>query len=169
MEIRNILAYFSDEDKAGKAISTLRERGVVIKNVHAPYYVHKFDELLSIKRTRLLVIGFAAGLTGLILAVAMQIWTSAYDWPLIVGGKPFNSFPAFIPVTFELTVLFSGVIGIGALMLRNKMFPLAKRDIYSGVTCDKFVVVIEQRDESIDSKEIISLLNKLNVEAIEEI
>jgi hypothetical protein len=89
--------------------------------------------------------------------LGLQVWTSAYDWPLNVGGKPFNSFPLFIPVTFELTVLFSGLIAIGVLLVRNRLWLFSKRLVFSRVTDDRFVIVLKQSDASFDVSRAMKL------------
>ena len=105
---------------------------------------------MSLRPSRLTWIAFAAGAIGLILALTLQIWTSAYDWPLNVGGKPFNSFPLFIPVAFELTVLFSGLIAIAVLFARNRLWLFSKRRVFEQITDDRFVLVLRQSDASFD-------------------
>jgi hypothetical protein len=86
-----------------------------------------------------------------------------YDWPLNVGGKPFNSFPLFIPVTFELTVLFSGLIAIGVLLLRNRMWIFSKRLVFDRVTDDRFVMVLRQSDASFDARKAMELFARHGV------
>lgn len=168
MDTKYYIAFYDNEDAIISAAKTCRKKGIKIFDVYTPYYVHELDSVLGVPRTRLLVIGFLAGVLGLFLAVLMQVWTSAYDWPLVVGGKPFNSFPAFIPVSFELTVLFSGLIGIGALFIRDRLWPLSRRHVFEGVTSDKFVMVVEQKDVAIDSGDIYTVLNLFQPVKIEE-
>jgi hypothetical protein len=89
--------------------------------------------------------------------LGLQVWTSVYDWPLNVGGKPFNSFPLFIPVTFELTVLFSGLIAIGVLLMRNRLWLFSKRRVFDRVSDDRFVLVLTQYDASFDARRAMKL------------
>lgn len=158
MTNRYYAGYFTTESGILHATKEARERGFAIADVFTPYPVHGLDEAMALKRSNLIWVGFAAGLFGLIFALILQIWTSAYDWPLNVGGKPFNSFPVFIPVAFELTVLFSGLIAVGALFIRNRMWPTMKRPVLPGVTNDRFVLVLHQIDGSFDFKEARRIL-----------
>jgi hypothetical protein len=113
-------------------------------------------------------IAFVAGAVGLVFALTLQVWTSAYDWPLNVGGKPFNSFPLFIPVAFELTVLFSGLIAIGVLFARNRMWLFSKRRVFDQVTDDHFVLVLKQSDASFDIEKALILFARYHaVDVIE--
>lgn len=168
METRYFISFYDNEDAILNAAKTCRQRGLRVYDAFTPYYVHGLDDVLGVPRTRLLWIGFLAGVVGLALGVALQVWTSAHDWPLVVGGKPFNSFPAFIPVIFELTVLFAGLIGIGALFIRNRMWPLSHRHVFEGVSNDKFVLVVEQRDVAMDARDIRSTLELFQPAKIEE-
>jgi hypothetical protein len=150
-------AYFKREEDLLAATREARAAGFEIHDVYTPYAVHGLDEAMGLQRTRLAWIAFAAGVLGLACGLLLQIWTSAYDWPLNVGGKPFNSFPLFIPVTFELTVLFSGLIAIGVLFLRNRLWLFNRRRVFERVTDDRFVLVLRQPDASFDAERAAAL------------
>jgi hypothetical protein len=84
--------------------------------------------------------------------------TSAVDWPINVGGKPFNSIPAFIPVSFELTILFAAHLTVGAFLFMNKLYPGKKAVLIDPrQTCHKFIMAIEKSGNNAD--EVTSLLN----------
>jgi hypothetical protein len=94
---------------------------------------------------------FIAGLLGLTVALTFQYWVSVIAWPINVGGKPFNSLAAFIPVAFEITVLFGAFITIIAFFIRSSLFPKIDRGIIlKGITENQFVVALEIKDGSID-------------------
>lgn len=137
-----------------------RLRGFEIQDVFTPYPIHGMDRAVGLKRSRLGWIAFVAGALGLISAILLQVWTSAYDWPLNVGGKPFNSFPLFVPVMFELTVLFSGLISIGVLFMMNRLWIMSKKKIFEGVTDDRFILVLKQEDASFDTEKGSTSLQK---------
>jgi hypothetical protein len=160
---RYVAAYFRNDRDLLAAVEQSREAGVDIYDVYTPFPVHGMDEAMNLRRSRLMWIAFLAGALGLAFGFALQIWTSAYDWPLNTGGKPFNSFPLFIPVTFELTVLFSGLIAIAVLFARNRMWLFSRREIFEGVTDDSFVLVLRQTDAAFDSAEAAEILKKNNV------
>src|SRR5262245_34939468 len=77
------------------ATGAARERGYAIVDAYAPYPVHGLDEAMGLKPSRLGLICFACGALGVVSALALQYWTLAIDWPINVGGRPFNSWPAF--------------------------------------------------------------------------
>ena len=158
--VRYTAAFFKKEEELLAVAREARMAGFVIHDVFTPFPVHGLDAAVGLRRSRLTWIAFAAGAMGLIFGLGLQLWTSAYDWPLNVGGKPFNSFPLFIPVTFELTVLFSGLIAIGVLFLRNRLWLFSKRLVFDRVTDDSFVIVLKQTDASFDLYRAMKLFTK---------
>ena len=105
MSKRLFVGVFENEQDTLGAIRASRKRGFKIVDVYAPYAVHGVEEAMELPPSRLPWIVFALGLLGAGLKVWFEFWTTAVDWPLNVGGKPFNSLPAFVPVTFEVMVL----------------------------------------------------------------
>lgn len=154
---RYTAAVFRHEEELFAAALEAREAGFEVHDVYTPFPVHGMDQAAGLKRSRLTWIALIAGAIGLMFGLGLQVWTSAYDWPLNVGGKPFNSFPLFIPVTFELTVLFSGLIAIGVLLVRNHLWLFSKRLVFSRVTDDRFVIVLKQSDASFDVSRAMAL------------
>ena len=157
---RYTAAVFRHEDELFAAALEAREAGFEVHDVYTPFPVHGMDQAAGLRPSRLTWIALIAGAVGLMFGLGLQVWTSAYDWPLNVGGKPFNSFPLFIPVTFELTVLFSGLIAIGVLLIRNRLWLFSRRMVFSGVTNDRFVIVLKQSDASFDARRAMKLFAK---------
>lgn len=158
--VRYVAGYFRREEDLVAASQEARLAGFEIHDVFTPFPVHGMDEAVGLRPSRLTWIAIAAGALGLGAGLALQIWTSVYDWPLNVGGKPFNSFPLFIPVAFELTVLFSGLIAIGVLFVRNRMWLFSKRLVFDRVTDDRFVMVLKQSDASFDMEKALVIFDQ---------
>lgn len=165
---RYLAGYFRNEHDLLAAVTAARAAGLEVHDVYTPFPVHGMDEAMGLRRSRLMWIAFIAGGLGLAFGLALQIWTSAYDWPVNTGGKPLNSFPLFIPVAFELTVLFSGLIAIGVLFARNRLWFFARREIFAGVTDDAFVMVLRQRDGRFDSAQAADIFNNYGAQRIIE-
>ncbi|HTQ80184.1 MAG TPA: DUF3341 domain-containing protein [Thermoanaerobaculia bacterium] len=139
-----ILGSFADEPSLLAAIRLAKTRGLVIDDVFAPYPIHGLDELMGLARSRLPYITLLGALTGMITAIALQVYTAVVDWPLDVGGKPANSALAFVPITFELTVLCAGLFSAGAFLWRSRLFPGASVRLPApGVTGSSFVLVLD--------------------------
>jgi ActD protein len=135
---------FGDEASLLSAVRLARERSLPIGDVYAPYPVHGLDEAMGLSRSRLGWVTLAGALAGMLGAIALQVGTAVVDWPLNVGGKPANSALAFLPITFELTVLLAGLSSAGAFLWRSRLHPLAPvRHLAPGVTDDTFVLVLQ--------------------------
>ena len=148
---RNLQGVFVQEDQVIRVTRACRERGYEIVDVYAPYPVHGLDRAMGLKPSRITWVCFALGVTGAAGMLWFQIWASVVDWPVNVGGKPLNSLPAFIPVTFETAVLMAGIGTILALAISSRLFPWVKPKLaHPKVTDDHFVLAIRQTDADLD-------------------
>lgn len=169
MSRRLFIASFEHEDDILSATRAVRQHGYEIAEVYTPYAVHGLDKAMGLKPSRLPYICLGLGITGAITKLWFQIWTSAWDWPVNVGGKPLASIPAFVPVTFEITVLFAGVGTVLALFLRTKLFPGKKPKVhFKGSTDNRFVLVIVENDAAFDYQSASELCSAHNAVEIEE-
>lgn len=144
MSARVLTAVFRTEAEVLAATRSAREEGFEIVDVYTPYHVHGMDEALGLRPSRLTWVCFLCGAAGLLLALWLQFWTSAVSWPLNVGGKPFDSMPAFVPIAFEITVLFAGLGVVAALLIRARLRPgrAARPPGLERVTDDRFALVV---------------------------
>jgi len=140
---RPFVAYFTREQDVVAATAAVRKAGLGIRDVFTPYAVHGLEAAMGLRRSRLSQVCFFAGLTGLTTMLFFAWWTSAVSWPLNVGGKPFASIPAFVPVTFEFTVLCAALVTVGALFGVAKLWPGRTADTLPRVTDDRFALVLE--------------------------
>src|SRR5262249_14496287 len=101
MNRRTVVAAFAGEADLLRAVAGARKRGWPVVEVYSPYAVPELDRAMGLPRPRLAAACFFCGLFGAGLALAFQFWATAWSWPLNVGGQPWNSLPAFVPVTFE--------------------------------------------------------------------
>lgn len=104
-----LFGLYDDEQDLLKAVKQANADHLEIMDVFSPFPVHGLDPLLGLSESRLHVAGFLYGATGTLTAFLFMTWVFTRDWPIIFGGKPYFSAPAFIPITFELTVLFAAV------------------------------------------------------------
>ncbi len=161
-KVHGIVAEFDSVDTLLAACRRVRDAGYTKTDAYTPFAVHGIDKALGIKPTILPWIVLAAGLTGLVTGLAMQIWMNAIDYPYIISGKPYISLPAFVPVTFELTILFSSFgafFGMWALnglpRFSNPMFTDPRFD---RATDDKFFLYIDSSDQRFDAAGVERLL-----------
>jgi hypothetical protein len=142
-----IVASFSREEDIIAATRQARRRGLHIVDVYTPYAVHGLDEAMGLGPSRLSWACFFFGLLGVAVAFVFQFWSTTIDWPLNVGGKPWNSWPAFVPVAFELMVLLGGLGLVFTFFLRSGLFPGKQpEEEIAGVTSNSFVLVVAEAE-----------------------
>lgn len=169
MSRRIVLGVFADDSNLLNATREARASGWKIVDAFTPYAVHGLDAAMGLRASRLPWVCFLAAITGAALKLWFEFWTSMVDWPLNVGGKPWNSLPAFVPVTFEVMVLSAGLTTVLVFLVLARLRP-GKRPIlaYQGVTDDRFVLVLEETDARFDLASVRRLFAKYGAVAIEE-
>lgn len=154
-----VYGHFTDEHDLLHGIKELQKKNIVIDDVRTPFPVHGLDSVLKLRRSHLPKIAFFAGAVGGTLGLLFQIWVFTKGWPLVFGGKPFLSIPSFIPVTFELTVLFAAyTMGI-AFLIRSGLGPGAQPDILDElVTDDHFQIILSAKANQQKEEELVAAL-----------
>ncbi len=158
--IKYILGLFEDPDEMMHGIDKLQENNIGIYDVFTPMPIHGIENKLGVKRSRLPIVAFICGITGTISALGMMYYTMAVDWPMNIGGKPNFALPDFIPITFELTVLFCAFGMVGAFFFRNHLFPgRAPRVMEFRASDDRFVIAIDAKT-IVDSEKVDRILKE---------
>jgi hypothetical protein len=159
MTKKYILGVYDDEDVLLHAIPNIRATGTKIYDVFTPYPIHGIDDVLGIERSRLPIVAFFCGLCGTSFALWMQIWMLGFDWPMIIGGKPHIALPAFIPVSFELTVFFTAHGMVLTFLTISGLYPKTRTVVMDPrSTDDKFVMAIEVKEGKTDMAQLSTLL-----------
>lgn len=168
-----LLAQYEDVTSLKQACEQVRDAGYSRWDAHSPFPVHGIDAAIGIRPTRLPLLIFGAGATGTAVAVLMQWWMNAFDYPFLISGKPLWSLPANIPVAFELTVLFAALTGIFATLGRNLLprhhHPLFNNERFARATDDKFFIAIEAKDGRYDAARTRELLESTGAVAVESV
>jgi hypothetical protein len=168
-----VVGSFEDEKVLFPAVKNVRRAGYKIHDVYTPFPVHGLDHALGLRETSLHTMGFIYGILGTATAIGGMGWIFTTDWPLNIGGKPHFPLPAFIPIAFEMTVLFSAVGMVWTFCWLCKMMPGVKKHHFSPrATDDAFVMVIECSEKT-NEAEIQSFLGnngaiEINVQEAEE-
>ena len=169
MSGRVMVGIFQDESDILSVTREGRKQGYTIRDIYAPYAVHGLDKAMGLQPSRLPWVCFLLGLIGAAAKVAFEYWTTASDWPVNVGGKPWNSLPAFVPITFEVMVLFAGVSTVFAFFLVSRLYPGRRAaSVIPGVTNDRFALVLQETDAAFEPALVRRLLERHGaVEVIE--
>ena len=143
MSQRFLQSSFRHESDLLAAVDAVRRRGWKIVDAYTPYAVHGLDRAMGLRPSRLPWVCLLGGLIGAVGMLWFEHWTMAIAWPVNVGGKPFDSLPAFVPIAFEITILFAGLGVVLALFLRCRLGPGASSfQPDPRVTDDRFVLVV---------------------------
>ncbi len=162
-----LVGVYDDDEVILHAIPKIRKEGVKIKEVYTPFPIHGLDHALGHPRTKIGIAAFLFGLTGCACALTLMIWTMGYDWPMIIGGKDFVSFPAFIPITFEATVLFTAFGMAITFFISNGLKPDPYPQLFDKrATDNKFIMAIDLKKNKLSEEEIIRVLRDNGAEEV---
>lgn len=169
-----VLARFKDAEAIYQACEKVRDAGYTKWDSHAPFAVHGLDKAMGLKASRLPWVVLVAGLSGATGGMLMQYWVAVHAYPLIISGKPLFSWPAFVPVTFELGVLFAAAGAVFGMFAFNQLpmlfHPLFSSRTFEAATDDSFFISIESWDPKYNEAETTALLREagaIEVEVVE--
>jgi hypothetical protein len=139
-----VVGCFDDEPTLFAAVKNVRKKGYKIHDVYTPFPIHGLDKVMGLRDTSLHTAGFIYAITGTATALSFISWVFTKDWPLNIGGKPHFALPAWIPIIFELTVLFASVGMVLTFCYLCQMAPFVKKHhFHLRATDDLFIMVIE--------------------------
>ncbi|QEH39887.1 DUF3341 domain-containing protein [Chitinophaga sp. XS-30] len=163
-----VVGSFDDEAVLFPAVKKVRAAGYKIHDVYTPFPVHGLDHALGLRETSLHTAGFIYGITGTTTALSFMSWVFTTDWPMNIGGKPHFPLPAFIPITFELTVLFSAVGMVMTFMYLCQMAPFVKKHIFHPRQTDDLFVMVIELSEKTRAEEVKGFLDSVGAKEINE-
>jgi hypothetical protein len=165
-KLYGVMAQFDNPSQLVAAARAAYAAGYRQINGYSPFPIEELDEAIGFKRTTLPYIVFAGGVLGALGGFFLQYWTEVMDYPLNVGGKPFNSWPAFIPITFECTVLGAAFAAVFGMLALNKLpqpyHPVFNAPSFALATRDSFFLVIEAKDAKFNYDEAVRFLKNLD-------
>lgn len=175
-----LLAQFDDPDSLVAACERAREAGYQKFDAYSPFPVHGIDPAMGIPRTKLPFLVLAIGLSGCLIALAMQYYTNAVDWTKIfpgyafyISGKPLEISPANIPVTFEVIILSSAFATFFGMWIFNRLprfaNPLHRIDRFRRATNDRFFLMVESEDAKYDANRTRQQFEEWGATAIENV
>jgi mono/diheme cytochrome c family protein len=167
-----VLGIFDTPNALMQAIPKARAAGLGTVEAYSPYPIHGIDEALGLRKSPLGGMVLVMGVLGAVTALGFQYWISAIDYPIITGGKAAGSWEAFVPIMFEITVLFATfTAGLGMLFLLNKLpffgHPVLSSKAITGITRDRYALALEAEDESFDSAAAAQVLRSAGAVEVE--
>ncbi len=162
-----IYGVYSEEHDIIDAVREARSRGMEIYDVYSPMPIHGLDPVLGLKESRLHIAGFIYGLLGTLTAFLGMTWIFTKDWPIIFGGKPYWAVPSFIPITFELTVLFAAIgMTVSFFVVSGMGFGVDNDVLDDRISDDKFCLAFD--NDEVDAEEAKQFLKSYKAEEILE-
>jgi mono/diheme cytochrome c family protein len=170
----SVLGIFDSARHLMQAISALKGKVPGRLEAYAPHPVHGMDEALGFKKSPIGGMVFVMGAIGALSGIAFELWTSGIDYPLTTAGKPHFSWEAFVPIMFEVTVLFACfTAGLGMLLLLNRLplfrHPMLRSPSMPLLTRDKYGLAVESAGEELDAEKITALLREAGAKTVEVI
>ncbi|MEJ2109911.1 MAG: DUF3341 domain-containing protein [Acidobacteriota bacterium] len=175
MRIYSVVGLFESPQQLMRAIPKLKHRVSGRMEAYTPYPIHGIDEALGLKKSPIAGMVLVMAVIGAAAALGLQFWTSGWDYPLMTAGKPYFSWEAFIPIMFEIVVLFAAfTAGLGMLLLLNRLpwfrHPMLGSRSMPRITRDLFALAVEDVGGGLNAENIEVLLREngaMDVEVIE--
>jgi mono/diheme cytochrome c family protein len=166
-----VTALFDSPDAVLHAAEATSREGYTRFDVNTPYPVHGMDKAMRLRPSRLGFFALAYGLLGAVASVGFMTWVTLVDYPLVIGGKPFWSWPAFVPVAFEITVLMASVLTVISMIVLYFKFPNASHPLHDTgymkrVSSDMFGLYIQADDPRFEEKRVREFLSRLGAAEI---
>src|SRR5580693_9381047 len=173
LPLYGMMAEFKEPDEVLAATKAAYAAGYRRMDAYSPLPVHGLAEAVGFRKTYLPLVVLIGGLTGCFCGFAFQYWVSVINYPVIIGGKPMNSWPSFIPVTFECTVLFAALSAVFGMLALNGLpqpyHPVFNVDRFERATRDRFFLCIEARDPKFDRVATRTFLESLGAHEVSEV
>lgn len=171
--IYGLLAEFENPTDLVLAVRAVRHEGYSLIDAYTPFPVEELPEALGFRKTRMPLVILIGGIFGCVGGYLMQYYCMVVSYPINVGGRPLNSWPSFIPVTFEMTILFAALAGIFGLLglcgLPMPYHPLFHVPRFARATRDRFFLCVEARDPHFDGERTRQLLHELHPYEVSEV
>ncbi len=162
--IYGIVAEFGETPAVYKAAQAVRDAGYRRWDVHSPFPVHGMEEAMGMKTTKLPLIAGGAAICGVLFAIFLQWITSGVLYPMVTQGKPYAAWEPFLPITFELGVLFTAFACLFGMLALNGLprfhHPLFSHERFYRVSNDRFMIAIEAEDANFDPDKTRALLEQ---------
>jgi hypothetical protein len=166
-----ILAEFATPGALYHACEAVRDAGFTRWDAHSPFPVHGLDKAMGLRRSPLPWIVLVMGLMGAAAGFGLQVWVHTKAYPLVISGKPYFAWPAFIPITFEVAILFGALGAVFGMLALNQLpmlhHPLFKSAVFERASDDRFFISIESWDPRFDQSATRKLLESLGARSVE--
>ena len=171
--IHGLMAEFDHPDELLAAARRAHAEGYRRMDTYTPFPVEGLAEAIGFHHTRLPLLVLLAGLFGAFAGFASQYWVTVIDYPINIGGRPLNSWPAYIPITFEVTILFAALAAVVGMIALNGLpmpyHPVFNVPAFAAASRDRFFLCIETRDSKFDPARTRQFLEGLGSHGVHDV
>lgn len=168
-----VIAEFANADELFHAVHATRKEGYQVVEAYTPYPVEELNEAIGHGPSRVPLLVLLGGIAGGLFGFFLQYWTSAVDYPLNIGGRPYNSWVSFIPITFECTILFAGIAAVLGMLVLNGL-PMPYHPVFSVprfqlASRDRFFLMIFARDPRFRAGDTLRFMETLGASHVSDV
>ena len=171
--LHGLMAEFESSDELVYAARAAHEAGYRALDAYSPFPIEDLDQALEFRESLIPRLVLAGGILGAVIGYGLQYYTMALAYPLNVGGRPLNSWPAFVPVTFELSVLTAAIVGVVGMVARNGLpmpyHPVFNVELFADASRDKFFLVVSADDPIFEHRRTEQLLRSLGAREVVDV
>jgi hypothetical protein len=168
-----VMAEFEDPNSVVAAARKTYEAGYRRINAYSPYPIEELSEAIGFHKDRVPVVVFCGGLLGALGGLGLQIWTSAIEYPLNVGGRPYISLPAFVPITYECMILVAALGAVIGMLMLNGLpqpyHPVFNLPSFKRASTDRFYLCIEADDPRFNHEQAKTFLSSLGAKEVSDV
>jgi hypothetical protein len=171
--LHGLMAEFASPEELLSAVRRTHAAGYRAVDAYSPFPIHGMDEALKLPRSPVPLLVLIGALAGTLLGFGLEYWVSVIEYPIVVGGKPYFSWPAFIPVAYETTILLGGLTAAISMLAING-FPMPYHPVFnverfSQAMIDRFFLCIEAKDPKFNREETKKFLEELQPYEVSEV
>ncbi|MBS1717670.1 MAG: DUF3341 domain-containing protein [Armatimonadetes bacterium] len=165
-----VVAEFETSDALIAAAKKAKEAGYARLDAYTPFPIHGLSDIIEFRDYRVRWAMFFGGVIGAMTGITLEVYTGGFDYPINAGGKPFLSWPAFLPVMYECTILFSALTGLLAMITMNGLpmpyHPVFNVPNFERASQDRFFLAVESHDPNYDEEKVIEFFKKLKATSV---
>jgi hypothetical protein len=171
--IYGLMAEFRDANELVAAAMRTYESGYRRIDAFTPFPVEGLADVIGFRERKLPMLVLAGGIVGALAGYGLQYWSSVIAYPLNIGGRPYNSWPSFVPVTFEMTILFAAFTAVLGMLALNGLptpyHPVFNVERFALASRDRFFLLVEARDKQFDPERTVAFLRSLEPREVVEV
>jgi hypothetical protein len=168
-----VIAEFASADGLLHAVHATRKEGYQVVEAYTPYPIEELNDAIGHGPSRVPLLVLLGGIAGGLFGFGLQYWTSVIDYPLNIGGRPYNSWVSFIPITFECTILFAGIAAVLGMLVLNGL-PMPYHPVFSVprfqlASRDRFFLMILARDPRFRAGDTLRFMETLGASHVSDV